>query len=236
MPNRILRPGINSSDRVNALSAAAEVFYRRLMSVVDDYGRFDGDWRVLRAQLYPLRTNEITQEQIELCLTECCTIAPGQDEPLVQLYFIARRRYVVLLNFGQPIRTRSKWPPPPEGFEFQSSVSEPPSAPSGGTSSPNANLRAGCEQAPAIECTHARVGNAFALALGKTNTDTDTEPDTRARDHGNGPGKATRRPPERVAATTTNGKSPPGRPTFAEALANGLVKNLADYRGRFGRA
>ena len=40
MPNRILRDGILMSPRVNVLSSEAELFYRRLMSVVDDYGRF----------------------------------------------------------------------------------------------------------------------------------------------------------------------------------------------------
>jgi hypothetical protein len=36
MPNRILRAGIITSDRVNALDFGAEVFYRRLMSAVDE--------------------------------------------------------------------------------------------------------------------------------------------------------------------------------------------------------
>jgi hypothetical protein len=40
MPVRILREGILTSERVDTLSPAAEVFYRRLMSVVDDFGRF----------------------------------------------------------------------------------------------------------------------------------------------------------------------------------------------------
>jgi hypothetical protein len=39
MPSRLLREGILDSEAVNALSFAAEVFYRRLMSVVDDFGR-----------------------------------------------------------------------------------------------------------------------------------------------------------------------------------------------------
>jgi hypothetical protein len=39
MPNRELREGILTSERINALTFPAEVFYRRLMSVVDDFGR-----------------------------------------------------------------------------------------------------------------------------------------------------------------------------------------------------
>lgn len=35
MPSRILREGILTSERVNALAPLEELFYRRLMSVVD---------------------------------------------------------------------------------------------------------------------------------------------------------------------------------------------------------
>ena len=40
MPNRILRDTILRSERVARLSPTAELFYRRLMSVADDYGRY----------------------------------------------------------------------------------------------------------------------------------------------------------------------------------------------------
>ncbi len=40
MPNRVIREGILNSQRVNKLTEPAELFYRRLMSVVDDFGRF----------------------------------------------------------------------------------------------------------------------------------------------------------------------------------------------------
>ena len=49
MPSRIIRDGILTSERINALTERAELFYRRLMSVVDDYGRFpanSGPFRV----------------------------------------------------------------------------------------------------------------------------------------------------------------------------------------------
>ena len=112
MPNRIVRPGILTSDRVDALSPEAEVFYRRLMSKADDYGRFDGDWRVLRAELYPLRSESTTQEQIEGRLAECTQLLAGEEEPLISQYFIGRKRYLCINNFGQPIRSQSKFPEP----------------------------------------------------------------------------------------------------------------------------
>ena len=38
MPSRVIRDGILESESVNALSWEAELFFRRLMSVVDDFG------------------------------------------------------------------------------------------------------------------------------------------------------------------------------------------------------
>ena len=115
MPNRIIRTGILSSDRVDALSAEAEVFYRRLMSRADDYGRFDGDWRVLRSELYPLRNGTVTREQIENWLAECTKLLPAEQEPLILQYFVGRKRFLQITNFMQPLRSKSRWPSPGEG-------------------------------------------------------------------------------------------------------------------------
>ena len=123
MPNRILRPGILSSDRVDALSLEAEVFYRRLMSVADDYGRAEADYRILRSNLWPKKVETITQEQIESCLAECAQTIDGEDEPLIFVYFVGRKRYLQITNFGQRIRTDSRFPPPPA--EDREHVSQP---------------------------------------------------------------------------------------------------------------
>lgn len=74
MPNRVIRGGINSSLRVDRLSLGAELFYRRLLLAVDDYGRFDADPRLLRAALYPLRIDTVTNAEVEAWLNECVTV------------------------------------------------------------------------------------------------------------------------------------------------------------------
>ena len=51
MPTRLLREGILDSERVNRLNAAEEVFYRRLMSKVDDHGFYDARSAILRAYI-----------------------------------------------------------------------------------------------------------------------------------------------------------------------------------------
>ena len=54
MPNRVIREGILTSERIEMLGWAEEVFYRRLMSVVDDFGRYYARPALLRAACYPL--------------------------------------------------------------------------------------------------------------------------------------------------------------------------------------
>jgi hypothetical protein len=57
VPNRILRDGILTSEAVASLDWASEVFYRRLYSIVDDYGRHEAGHQLLRAKCYPLQTD-----------------------------------------------------------------------------------------------------------------------------------------------------------------------------------
>lgn len=108
MPNRILREGINDSDRVNALSFAAEVFYRRLMSVVDDFGLYDGRLSVLRSRLYSLRVDTVSEKDINDWLTEC------ERLDLVVRYEHNGKPYIYFRNLGEPRAAKSKYPFPPE--------------------------------------------------------------------------------------------------------------------------
>lgn len=110
MPDRIVRTGILSSDAVNALTWAGEVFYRRLMSVVDDFGRYDGRAAILRSQLYPLKIDRVSEPDIGKWIREC------EEAGLVRMYTINGKPFVEIQKFGQRIRSSvSKWPDPPGG-------------------------------------------------------------------------------------------------------------------------
>lgn len=109
MPSRILREGILSSDRVNSLSSAAEVFYRRLMSVVDDYGRFDGRPSMLRVSCYPLRVDAVREADLSRWIAEC--VKAG----LLVLYAVGGKPYLEMQDFRQQARAKSKFPPPSDG-------------------------------------------------------------------------------------------------------------------------
>jgi hypothetical protein len=109
VPNRILREGILTSPRVSRLGGwASEVFYRRLMSVVDDYGRYYADSGLLRAACYPRQLNKVSDADIGKWLSECETAA------LVSVYPASDgERYLQLLDFRQQTRAaKSRFPDP----------------------------------------------------------------------------------------------------------------------------
>lgn len=130
MPSRLLREGILDSRAVNALGFPAEVFYRRLMSVVDDFGRFDGRPEVLRCRLYPLKVDTVREADISRWIAEC------EKAGLIALYavdgagsprWIATREkaglavsedlkpYILFRKLGSPRAKDSKFPAPPAG-------------------------------------------------------------------------------------------------------------------------
>lgn len=107
MPTRILREGILESEAVNALSESAELFYRRLMSVVDDYGRFHRNPTIIRSKCYPLRIDKLSDADVNQMLDEC------EASGLLAFYeHQDGKKYLHILNFGQQTRSKSRFPDP----------------------------------------------------------------------------------------------------------------------------
>lgn len=86
----------------------AEVLYRRLLSVVDDYGRFHAAAVTLLGACWPTCPDRVTEPQVSEWLQEC-TVG---ERPLVQLYEVAGARYLQIQQFGQKVRSKSKFPEP----------------------------------------------------------------------------------------------------------------------------
>jgi hypothetical protein len=108
MPNRVLREGILTSERINSLKPQAELFFRRLMSIVDDFGRYSANPALLRAHCYPLKIDEVREADISRWLTEV------ESAGLIALYAVDTKRYLEMLDFRQQVRARdSKWPQAP---------------------------------------------------------------------------------------------------------------------------
>lgn len=106
MPNRIVREGILSSDRVDQLDAPAEVFYRRLMSKVDDHGLYDARPSMLRASLYPLRVDRVREADISRWIAAC------EKAGLLALYVNAGKPYLQMLDTRWQARSEAKYPLP----------------------------------------------------------------------------------------------------------------------------
>lgn len=109
MPNRILRDGILDSKLVARLSEPGEVFYRRLMSVVDDYGRYEADLELLRVKCFPRILDKWPEVKVQAALEE--TIAAA----LVLVYVVKPKIYLQMSNFQQRLRSPSKFPPSDDG-------------------------------------------------------------------------------------------------------------------------
>lgn len=103
----MLREGILTSERIDLLSPAGEVFYRRLMSVVDDYGRFSANPKLVRAACYPLKLDKVFDEHIAEWLEECANAS------LVVCYQVGGKQYLEVQDFRQQVRSKfSKYPDP----------------------------------------------------------------------------------------------------------------------------
>lgn len=106
MPNRYVREGINSSRAVASLDAATEIFYRRMLHVVDDFGRFEVDTMLIRSRAYPVHQG-INEGDISRWLAGC------EKAGLIVFYEAAGRRYLVLTKVERPRAAKPKFPEPP---------------------------------------------------------------------------------------------------------------------------
>lgn len=106
MPNRIVREAILSSEKIASLGWAEEVLYRRLMSIVDDYGRHEANPKLLRSKCYPMQIDDVTVIQVSSWLTAC------QKAGVLVVYQSEGKMYLQINNFGQQQRSASKCPAP----------------------------------------------------------------------------------------------------------------------------
>lgn len=82
-----------------------EVFFRRLMSIVDDYGRYEANPQLLRSRCYPLQTDAVRVTDITRWLAAC------QTAGVILYYAVLGKQYLEVINFQQQQRSASKYPP-----------------------------------------------------------------------------------------------------------------------------
>ena len=109
MPNRILKESIHRSSTIDALDAAEEVCFYRLLVACDDYGRFDARPQIIRGTCFPLRLDSISDEDVRFWLSRL------QDVGLLMLYVVKGLPYLQVTTWErhQQVRAkRSKFPSP----------------------------------------------------------------------------------------------------------------------------
>lgn len=107
MPNRYIREDAIESEALNSVSWQAEVFYRRLLNRVDDFGRFTANPSLLRASLFPLQLSRVSDRNTEELIAEC------ESAGLLFRYEAEGKRLLVINKWEKGRATTSKYPPPP---------------------------------------------------------------------------------------------------------------------------
>ncbi len=110
MHSRLLRGEILTSEIIDRLTSQGEVLYRRLMSVVDDYGRFDARATVVKSDCYKIKQG-VREQNVSKWITECA------DARAIYLYEFDGKPYLVMPKVQQPRAVRSKFPEPPADVE-----------------------------------------------------------------------------------------------------------------------
>lgn len=120
MANRILRDW-TASEKMEALSLGAEVFFTRLIMKADDYGSFHANPKLLKAALFPLK--EYSLKQVDGWLTECV------ENKLIGKYDVDGKTYIRIINFGQRLQNMRNAFPGPTGDFMELTVSHRESPP-----------------------------------------------------------------------------------------------------------
>ena len=110
MPQRFLRPGITTSKRWNRCDWPTQSLYSRLITLVDDYGRYEADPELIRSHAFPF--GDPTGKILPLT-TVARMLRTLADKNLVILYQMSGKEYLQLLRWQERARSASKCPEPP---------------------------------------------------------------------------------------------------------------------------
>lgn len=117
MPNRYIREGINSSERVCSLDWGAECFYRRLLLVVDDFGRFEFS-REIKSRCFPIHES-VRMADVSRWFAACekagLIVCYDQERELKSSELVpGQKAWLVVLATEEPRARYAKYPNPPQ--------------------------------------------------------------------------------------------------------------------------
>jgi hypothetical protein len=125
MPQRFLRPGITTSKRWNRCDWPTQSLYLRIITLVDDHGRYDADSELLRSHAFPFGDPFGKVLPLTALVRMLRALA---DKRLLILYKYEGKEYLQLLRWHERARSASKFPePPPEQLTAIDNTCLPPS-------------------------------------------------------------------------------------------------------------
>lgn len=176
MPDRIVRASILDSKAFNELSDEAEVLYRRLLSVVDDFGCYEADPELIQAKCFWRKVESWPTERITAGLSDICKPTNADGSVLMRLYIALGKRLLRIYKLGKPRARKLRYPLP----EGDTCGHLPTDACTCMQTPTSANIRNIClqEQTSADICmqTQTSVGN-VACTTTTTTTNTTTNKD-----------------------------------------------------------
>lgn len=111
--NQIQHQPVLENDAVSKLSLPAELFLHRLLNAVDRYGCFDARPAILRAKLFPLKLNDVTEAGISEWLAECVNAG------LIKLYEVNGLHYLCVAGFKRRVgSSKTPYPAPPQAAQL----------------------------------------------------------------------------------------------------------------------
>jgi hypothetical protein len=112
MPQRFLRPGIRTSDRWNSVkSPHAHTLYIAILTLVDDFGRYDGRDHILWADAFTAWNFHHPEDSVNL--QEVAAICSNLHEVgLVEFYEIEGKKYLQVTQWQERVRdgVKEKYP------------------------------------------------------------------------------------------------------------------------------
>ena len=107
MPVRLLRPGLTTSERFNACDWFTQSLYVRLLTLVDDFGRYDSNLKLLKSHAFPLSDDrDVTLEAIA---ASCARLSASG---LVEFYESDGKKCLQISKWQERVRSKSKYPDP----------------------------------------------------------------------------------------------------------------------------
>jgi hypothetical protein len=118
MPQRFLRPGITNSDNWNRCAWDTQSFYLRILTLVDDFGRYDGRVAILHAYCFALRP-EVKPKRVAEMRNELIS------EKLIDVYMIDGKEYLQVLRWKERARSdKSQYPDPQDSAAERSGAQD----------------------------------------------------------------------------------------------------------------